>query len=201
MSCWSSRYRQTQLAASASENSWRGTPSIRRRSMPTTSGDPMPNCTRYRNADTVRLRRATPMTSSQCDASSSRPPAPRIGATDQYRDAVLARGSPSASYLLPRRNPTTQPSLGFLIARCLPDEWEIENVVVDADRRRQGIARSLIQELRAAAELAGVSSIILEVRESNLAAVRLYENIGFKSRRPTQGLLPGLQPKTPFCIA
>jgi [ribosomal protein S18]-alanine N-acetyltransferase len=69
---------------------------------------------------------------------------------------------------------------GFLIARCMPGEWEIENVVVAADRHRQGIARSLIQELMAVAGSAGVSSIILEVRKSNLPAVRLYENIGFK---------------------
>ena len=69
---------------------------------------------------------------------------------------------------------------GFLIGRCLSEEWEIENVVVDADRRRQGIARTLIEELTGAAGSAGALSVILEVRESNLPAVRLYENMGFK---------------------
>jgi [ribosomal protein S18]-alanine N-acetyltransferase len=68
---------------------------------------------------------------------------------------------------------------GFVMARCLPDEWEVENVVVAADRRRRGIARSLLRELVAAAGSAGVVSIILEVRESNVVALRLYESIGF----------------------
>jgi ribosomal-protein-alanine N-acetyltransferase len=69
---------------------------------------------------------------------------------------------------------------GFLIARCLPDEWEIENVVVDGEHRQRGVGSSLVRELLAGARSAGVASIILEVRESNLPAVRLYESIGFK---------------------
>ena len=76
---------------------------------------------------------------------------------------------------------------GFLVARCLPEEWEIENVVVDENRRRQGIARSLIEELTSAADSADVRSIILEVRESNLAALGLYENIGFKEEGRRKG--------------
>ena len=69
---------------------------------------------------------------------------------------------------------------GFLIARCLPDEWEIENIVVDEKFRRSGVGSSLVQKLLAAARTAGVLAVILEVRESNVAAMRLYESIGFK---------------------
>ena len=72
------------------------------------------------------------------------------------------------------------PIQGFLIARCLPDEWEIENIVVDAQHRRRGTGSGLIRELLAEAHKGGVTGIILEVRESNSLAVRLYESIGFK---------------------
>ena len=68
---------------------------------------------------------------------------------------------------------------GFIVARCLTDEWEIENVVVSADYRRQGIARSLVRAVADAAIAAKAGSVILEVRASNIPAVRLYESIGF----------------------
>jgi len=71
--------------------------------------------------------------------------------------------------------------MGFLIARCLPEEWEIENVVVDERHRQRGVGTSLVRKLLADAGAAGVESAVLEVRESNRPAVLLYENIGFKT--------------------
>jgi [ribosomal protein S18]-alanine N-acetyltransferase len=97
---------------------------------------------------------------------------------EQYRELFSSEAFERIA-LVAMEEPADASGVGFLIARCLPDEWEIENVAVNAARRRQGIARSLIQELRVAADTLGINSIILEVRESNLAAVRLYESIGF----------------------
>ncbi len=68
---------------------------------------------------------------------------------------------------------------GFLIARADLDEWEIENVVVAPERRRAGIGSALVRELLHQAAMAKATSVLLEVRESNSAARRLYENIGF----------------------
>jgi ribosomal-protein-alanine acetyltransferase len=68
---------------------------------------------------------------------------------------------------------------GFLIARCGLDEWEIENVVVATGRRRSGIGTALVNELRRQAEGGRVPALLLEVRESNTAARKLYETIGF----------------------
>jgi ribosomal-protein-alanine N-acetyltransferase len=69
---------------------------------------------------------------------------------------------------------------GFVCAKAVVDEWEIENVVVAAEFLRHGIANELVRELiqRAAGEAA--SAILLEVRESNLPARRLYEKNGFR---------------------
>ena len=69
--------------------------------------------------------------------------------------------------------------LGFLVAGCLPDEWEIENVVVDRSARRQGLGSALVRELVKRAVAADAATVILEVRESNAPARQLYEKIGF----------------------
>ena len=68
---------------------------------------------------------------------------------------------------------------GFAIARCLPDEWELENIVVDAALKEQGIGAALLRRLLGEAQAAGARSVILEVRESNAPARRLYESNGF----------------------
>jgi ribosomal-protein-alanine acetyltransferase len=68
---------------------------------------------------------------------------------------------------------------GFLIARCAVDEWEIENVVVAASLCRAGIGRALVDELLWRAQENHLTAVLLEVRESNAAARRLYETAGF----------------------
>jgi [ribosomal protein S18]-alanine N-acetyltransferase len=59
-------------------------------------------------------------------------------------------------------------------------EGEIANVAVHPDFWRQGIGRALVQTaLDKAAEL-GFERVMLEVRESNHAAQRLYRSFGFE---------------------
>jgi ribosomal-protein-alanine N-acetyltransferase len=69
---------------------------------------------------------------------------------------------------------------GFVCAKALAGEWEIENVVVATESLRQGIADRLMQALIEQAEKLAASRILLEVRESNLPARRLYEKHGFR---------------------
>lgn len=80
----------------------------------------------------------------------------------------------------------TEEIKGFVVARCDLDEWEIENVVVATEHRRVGVGTLLIRELLYEAEKAGATSVVLEVRDSNDPARRLYEKLGFKEvgRRP-----------------
>lgn len=59
------------------------------------------------------------------------------------------------------------------------EEGDITNVAVEEGSRRKGCARRLLQELMRRAALRGVENFTLEVRESNLPAVRLYESLGF----------------------
>ena len=69
---------------------------------------------------------------------------------------------------------------GFLIARWAASEWEIENVVVADGVQRRGVASDLIVEVLNIARARGAAEIFLEVRDSNIAARRLYEKHGFK---------------------
>ena len=68
---------------------------------------------------------------------------------------------------------------GFLIAGCQLEEWELENIVIAAGSRRRGIASALIQELLRLAAAARATSVLLEVRASNQAALKLYEGLHF----------------------
>ncbi len=68
---------------------------------------------------------------------------------------------------------------GFVCANTLAGEWEIENMVVEVRSLRQGIADRLMRALIEQAEK-GVARVLLEVRESNQPARRLYEKHGFR---------------------
>ena len=95
----------------------------------------------------------------------------------QY-DALFAKDAP------PRIALVAQDGLqliGFLIARSLAGEWEIENIVVDERHRKRGIGTTLVRRLLSEAQAAAATSAILEVRESNAPARRLYEKTGFTS--------------------
>jgi ribosomal-protein-alanine acetyltransferase len=76
--------------------------------------------------------------------------------------------------------------MGFVVARCADDEWEIENVVVAPEQWRRGLGSALVRQLVQEARRSGAASVLLEVRESNAAARGLYEKIGFNQigRRP-----------------
>jgi ribosomal-protein-alanine acetyltransferase len=68
---------------------------------------------------------------------------------------------------------------GFIAGRVLDKEWEIENIVVAESIRRRGFGMRLVGEFLELARDQSAEKIFLEVRESNLAARRLYEKWAF----------------------
>jgi len=68
---------------------------------------------------------------------------------------------------------------GFVCARVVAGEWEIENVVVAESTRRRGVADGLLLEILRRARDQAASAVWLEVRESNQPARFLYEKHGF----------------------
>lgn len=77
--------------------------------------------------------------------------------------------------------------LGYLITSRYVDAWHVMNVAVAPDRRRQGIASTLLCrlfELTADDDRRGYT---LEVRVSNTRAIALYEQLGFEQRGIRRG--------------
>ena len=76
--------------------------------------------------------------------------------------------------------------LGFLVARSVGPEWEIENVAVIEPAQRRGVGTHLLTEFLRFIRLRGATSVFLEVRESNLAAREFYKKWGMieRGRRP-----------------
>lgn len=70
--------------------------------------------------------------------------------------------------------------LGYVGMMFVLDEGYISNVAVSPEARRRGIGDALIAELLLRAEEKALSFVTLEARESNEAAIRLYQKHGFQ---------------------
>ena len=69
--------------------------------------------------------------------------------------------------------------LGYLICARYDTVWHLMNIAVDPALRRQGIARTLLEQM---IQRAGRDrEYTLEVRTSNTPAIALYESFGFRS--------------------
>ena len=60
------------------------------------------------------------------------------------------------------------------------EEGNITNVAVNPSSRRKGIGEKIVRDILNRAYEKGVRDVFLEVRETNSAAIALYEKIGFK---------------------
>jgi ribosomal-protein-alanine N-acetyltransferase len=70
---------------------------------------------------------------------------------------------------------------GYIVGRSVLDEAEILNLSVDLAARRRGVGHALVARVMDTFAAAGVGRVFLEVRESNLAAQRLYTAFGFRA--------------------
>ena len=71
--------------------------------------------------------------------------------------------------------------LGFVAAREVASEWELENIVVAHGVRQKGIGGRLLNSLLNHARQRKGVAVFLEVRESNRTALKLYEKAGFST--------------------
>ncbi len=103
-------------------------------------------------------------------------PWPKKGFEVQLEDGssimLVARREDSAS--------VTGEIVGYLCAYLILEELQLASVAVKETFRRQGIARRLIAEMVRRGAEKGTKEIWLDVRESNAAARRLYEKLGFQ---------------------
>ena len=69
--------------------------------------------------------------------------------------------------------------LGYVGSQTVFEDADILNVCVAPEARRRGIAEALMTELERRLIPKGAEQITLEVRASNLPAIRLYEKLGY----------------------
>jgi [ribosomal protein S18]-alanine N-acetyltransferase len=77
--------------------------------------------------------------------------------------------------------------VGYVINSRYVDAWHVMNVAVDPDRQRRGVASALLQRLFALTCDDERRGYTLEVRISNVGAIRLYEQLGFEARGIRRG--------------
>jgi ribosomal-protein-alanine N-acetyltransferase len=80
--------------------------------------------------------------------------------------------------------------IGYLFAMWFADEMHVNKIAVDENARRQGIAYALMQRCTAFAVEQGVTSISLEVRQSNDEAQQFYTFLGFEAEYIRKGYYP-----------
>ena len=61
------------------------------------------------------------------------------------------------------------------------NQAEVMHIAVEPNLRGQGLGTLIFGELIKAVKIRGAASITLEVRPSNIAAIKLYESFGLKS--------------------
>lgn len=66
------------------------------------------------------------------------------------------------------------------------DEGQITNIATHPAYRRRGLGAAVLEALLAEARARGLAFVTLEVRESNVPAIALYQKLGFElvGRRP-----------------
>jgi len=85
------------------------------------------------------------------------------------------------------------PLAGFAIMQFGDEQAHLSLLAVRADCWRQGIARRMLEWLTASALTAGITSIHLELRETNHGARRFYLNQGFAETARIPGYYSGVE--------
>ncbi len=70
--------------------------------------------------------------------------------------------------------------LGYAGMVQVGDEGQITNIATARNARRRGVAKCLLTQLLASADDRGIRAFSLEVRDSNVPAISLYEKLGFQ---------------------
>jgi len=100
---------------------------------------------------------------------------PEIAQWTSWDYARVARGE-MAGWVAEEDNAVA----GFLVARKIASDLEILNFAVRPDSRERGIGSTLLRQAFDWGKTVGAGQALLEVRASNLTALRFYENRGFR---------------------
>lgn len=120
----------------------------------------------------------------------------RMGFADPWRkrdfeDALSRRNNHCLVFLSGKR--VVAYAVGFLVA----GEYHLADLAVHPDFRRRGLGRKFMEAVLRGLPTRNVKAVTLEVRVSNLAAIGLYRQLGFRTvaicrgyyRKPTEDAL------------
>lgn len=97
--------------------------------------------------------------------------------TREWYERELARPEVCFIYVL---RTVEHPCVAFCAFWLIADQAHINNLAVRPEFRGRGLGIQMLQAIVAEAERLGAGSIGLEVRQSNVAAQRLYKKAGFR---------------------
>jgi ribosomal-protein-alanine N-acetyltransferase len=97
----------------------------------------------------------------------------------------LSKWNSGASFFYIAKRTKDDTAAGYITGDRIVDFTHISNISVHPDFRKQGVATLLLNKVEQETIKAGLSSLTLEVRENNEAAVNLYKKFGYdiKGRR------------------
>ncbi len=97
---------------------------------------------------------------------------------DAWTQEMFRQGmqQPLAHYIVAKRQDMLVGYMGFL---HVIDEVELLTIAVSSSARRMGIGKCLLLELLSYVKWHNVNRVLLEVRQSNFAAIALYESLAF----------------------
>ncbi len=112
---------------------------------------------------------------------------------DKWLDAVIVLESLAHSHPWPEsliRKPATSFNhhyvlvendtlIGYFFSQCVAGDASLLNLVISPSYQQQGYGKQLLLAFIDKMKGANASEIWLEVRETNLGAIKLYESVGF----------------------
>lgn len=102
--------------------------------------------------------------------------------------AELAK--PHANFWVITDDETDSEVMAYAVFAMPAEQAHLQTIAVHHDHRRKGLAALLVRRLIAFVAKKGGESVILEVRKSNEAAIKLYQGLGFVVIRALKGFYP-----------
>jgi [ribosomal protein S18]-alanine N-acetyltransferase len=88
------------------------------------------------------------------------------------------------------RETNTSDVMAYAVVMWIPDEAHLLNISVALNHQRIGLGSALLEWLMLDAKKKKATNVMLEVRPSNLSAVRLYKQVGFLQIGVRKGYYP-----------
>lgn len=105
----------------------------------------------------------------------------RASFPEREPDVVGELKRPWAKLWVARIGSEEAPPQGFLLCWLVSTEVHVLSVATAPTMRRRGLGRALMHKALAEAGAREAECILLEVRRSNRAAIRLYRELGFRA--------------------